>query len=902
MSIRNLEFLFDPASVAVIGASDRPGSVGTTVWRNLRDGGFKGRIYAVNPRHKEIDGVAVFASVDKLPEAPELAVICTPPVSVPDLVGQLGRHGTRAAIVVTARLDAAQTQAMLDAARPHLLRLLGPNGLGLLAPHIGLNASFAHTGAKPGAMAFVSQSGALVTAMLDWAQGRGIGFSQVVSLGGHADIDFGDLLDFLGTDPKTRSILLYIESVQSARKFMSAARAAARNKPVIVVKTGRSEAGRKAARSHSGAMTGSDAVFDAAIRRAGMLRVDTLQDLFMAAETLSRYRAMPPSPGNPASDEQRQLARLTIVTNGGGAGVLAADAAAQAGVALAEPDAALMATLEALLPPNWSRGNPVDIVGDAPVQRYVDTLGALLASPQAGTLLFMHAPTAIVPSEQIASALLPLVTPAAQRVLSCWMGDAAVADARRAFHDAGIASHDTPEEAVRAFAMLQTYRRNQELLLEAPPAAAGRQPPDIAAVRAIVERVLADGRGWLSEPEAKGVLAACGIPIAATRRAANRPAAVLAAARAIGFPVALKIVSPDIVHKSDVGGVTLDLADEAALKDARRLMLQQVKHKRPEARIDGFSVQAMVRRPQAQELIVGASIDPLFGPVILFGQGGTAVEVLADSALALPPLNGPLARALVARTRVARLLQGWREVPPADIDALVAVLTAVSHLLAEVPQIAELDINPLLLDAQGAIALDVRLRVSAAAPGGAARFAIRPYPSDLVETLDWRGRPVTVRPVRPEDEAQHRAFLEKIDPEDIRMRIFYSRRTIERSELARLTQIDYEREMALLATATAADGSEETLAVVRAVADPDNAAAEFGIIVRSDMKGSGLGRLLLGRLIAYQRRHGTQRLVATVLNENTGMLKLARSFGFVMDETEASAGTLDMHLDLQAKV
>jgi len=331
-------------------------------------------------------------------------------------------------------------------------------------------------------------------------------------------------------------------------------------------------------------------------------------------------------------------------------------------------------------------------------------------------------------------------------------------------------------------------------------------------------------------------------------------------------------------------------------------MLQQVKHKRPEARIEGFSVQAMVRRPQAQELIVGASIDPLFGPVIRFGQGGTAAEVLADSALALPPLNGPLARALVASTRVSRLLQGWREVPPADLGALVAVLTAVSHLMAEVPQIAELDINPLLLDAQGIVALDARLRVSATAPGGAARFAIRPYPSDLVETLDWRGRRVTVRPVRPEDEAQHRAFLEKIDPEDIRMRIFYSRRTIERSELARLTQIDYEREMALLATATDADGREETLAVVRAVANPDNTAAEFGIIVRSDMKGAGLGRLLLGRLIEYQRRHGTQRLVATVLNENTGMLKLARGFGFVMDETEASAGTLDMHLDLQAKV
>ena len=875
MSIRHLDSLFDPASVVVIGASNRPARVGSTVWRNLRHGGFGGTLMAVNPKYPELDGLPVAARVEDLPSTPELAVICTPPDTVPGLIDALGQRGTRAAVVLSAGFTAAQKQAMLDAARRHLLRILGPNCLGLLAPHIGLNASFAHVGATAGSLAFVSQSGALVTAMLDWARGRGIGFSHFVSLGEHADVDFGDMLDWLASDARTRAILLYIESIEAPRKFMSAARAAARNKPVLVVKAGRSAQGAQAAASHTGALASADIVFDAAIRRAGMLRVDTLQDLFTAAEALAYDRGA--ANGDPA-----QLERLTLLTNGGGAGVMAADAAAAAGLDLAPLPAATTAALDAFLPANWSRGNPVDIIGDAPVDRYVQTLKALLAAPETGTVVFMHAPTAIVPSADIARALVPLATAAPRRLVSAWLGGPGLAEAREVFHAAGIPHYETPEQAVHACALLATYRRNQELLLQAPPARTAATPPDLARVRALVDAVLDSGREMLTEPEAKALLQAAGVPVVATEVVAPDPDAAVAAARAIGFPVVLKILSEDISHKSDVGGVALQLEGDDDVRHAATQMLARVRRLRPQAVLQGFTVQAMVRRPQALELIVGSHVDPLFGPVILFGQGGTAVEVVADRAVALPPLNVPLAQALIDRTRIARLLAGWRDVPPADRGAVVGVLTTLSQLLADEPRIAEIDINPLLADARGVVALDARVRVSAASPGGAAAFAIRPYPSDQMEAIDWHGRALTLRPIRPEDEDQHRAFLERLDPVDTRMRIFYSRRSIERSELARLTQVDYERELAFIATEGQGD-AEQTLAVVRAVVDPDNHDAEFGIIVRSDLKGGGLGEILMHKLVRHLKQRGTRRLVGTVLLENARMLELARLLGFATE-------------------
>ena len=891
MSIRHLDSLFAPASVAVIGAGQRPGSVGSTVWRNLRDGGFAGVRWAVNPKYTQLGGERVYADIASLPQAPELALICTPAATVSGIVERLGARGTRAAIVLTAGQDAAQKQAMLDAARKTLMRILGPNCLGLLSSQSRLNASFAHTSLLPGSLAFVSQSGAVVTAMLDWANGRGIGFSHLISLGEHADVDFGDLLDWLASDGKTSAVLLYIESIESARKFMSAARAAARNKPVLVVKAGRSPHGQAAAASHTGALAGSDLVYDAAIRRAGMLRVDTLQDLFNAAATLAQFRTLR------HGVHDAELQRLSIVTNGGGAGVLAADAAAVAGVELASLSDPLRSALDAVLPAQWSHANPIDIIGDAPVERYVLTLKALLSDPSSGSLLFMHAPTAIVPSEQIAVALAPLLQAAPGRVLSCWLGGPAVQQARAAFQAAGIPGYDTPEDAVRAFAHLQTYQRNQALLMEAPPAHGAPAVLDMAAVRVIIDTVLAQGREWLSEPEAKALLAACGVPVAAVRVVGATAPAAVAAARELGYPVALKILSPQINHKSDVGGVALNLDNDVAVHAAALAMTRRLAQLRPDAQLTGFSVQPMVRRLRALELIVGASVDAVFGPVLMFGQGGTSVEVVADRALALPPLNEPLARALIARTRIARLLAGWRDVPAADMAAVVTVLITLSTLLAEEARIAEVDINPLLADAQGVIALDARVRVSAAGPAGSAHFAIRPYPSELVEHIDWRERKLTLRPIRPDDEARHLVFLQAVDPADIRLRVFYSRRSIERTELARLTQVDYEREMAFIASAHTAAG-EETLAVVRAINDPDNETAEFGILVRSDLKGQGLGGLLMKKLIAYLRRHGTRRLVAQALSENDSMLGLAKHLGFELDADQPEPGTRSMSMRL----
>jgi acetyltransferase len=893
MSIRNLDYLFDPTSVAVFGASQRPDSVGGTVWSNLIGGTFKGEIYAVNPRHSEFDGRPVYANASGLPTVPDMAVICTPPATVVGLIQDLSQRGTHAAVVLTAGLSLEQKNQMLAVARPSLLRILGPNCIGLLSPHIGLNASFAPINALPGELAFISQSGALVTAMLDWAEAKEIGFSHFISLGEHTDVDFGYILDYLASDAKTKAILLYMESIESPRKFMSAARAAARNKPVIVVKAGRSQQGQRAAASHSGALSGSDLVYDAAISRAGMLRVDTLQQLFLAAETLTRFRT-------------NQSDKLTIFTNGGGAGVMAADAAAQADIDLVVLDNETVHRLDSVLPTTWSHANPVDIIGDAPVKRYTDTLHALNDDPNTGAILFIHAPTAIVSSESIARALVSLATEIPPRLMGCWLGEASVRDARKIFRDAGIADYSTPEEAVNGFAMLVAYRRNQAQLMESPAVTSATSQsslsPASGVARKIVQRVLADGREMLSEAEAKELISAFGIRVVATQSVGIQSLDAASAANAIGFPVALKILSKDITHKSDVHGVVLNLEDAGQVHDAVNTMLEHVNLAAPTARIDGFTVQAMVKLDHSHELIVGASVDSVFGPVIMFGQGGTSVELVADRAVALPPLNQALARALVQRTRVAKLLGGFRDTPPADQEALHRIIVAVSELIASVPEVVELDINPLNLSPSGAIALDARIKVSSKSLGGAKHFAIRPYPAELTETIDWQGQKLTLRAIRPEDETQHLAFLGRLDPEDVHMRVFFSKRSIERSELARLTQIDYEREMAIIAVRTDQTGAEETLGVARAIADPDNVDAEFGVIVRSDLKSAGMGRILMDKLISVLRTRGTLRLVGTVLSRNQQMLALAKELGFITDLRDQQNGTKAIHLMLQSKI
>ncbi|MGZ5145622.1 MAG: bifunctional acetate--CoA ligase family protein/GNAT family N-acetyltransferase [Burkholderiales bacterium] len=892
MSIRNLEHLFQPQSVAVIGASDKPRSVGAIVLRNLVEGGFAGSIMPVNPKHDVLAGIKVYPTVGSLPAVPELAIICTPPSIVPDLIGALGARGTKAAIVISAGLGAIKDgqgrtlkEAMLAASKPYLLRILGPNCVGLLVPALGLNASFAHTGALPGKIAFVSQSGALVTGVLDWAKSRKIGFSKFISLGDSADVDFGDVLDYLGGDAETHAILLYIESITAARKFMSAARAAARNKPVLVVKAGRVPEGAKAAASHTGALAGSDDVYDAAIRRAGMLRVFSTEDLFDAVETLARAR--------PFTGE-----RLVILTNGGGPGVMATDALVLGQGRLASLSQETLRSLDAILPPTWSHGNPVDIIGDAPTERYAKTLQILLKDPQTDAVLFIHAPTAIVPSVEIAAAVSPVATQGGRNVIACWLGGDAVRQARGAFMQAGIPTYDTPEEAVRAFLQVVQYRRNQDLLMEVPPSRSADFAHDREKAQAVVRRALAEGRTMLSEPEAKAVLAAYGIPIVNTQIAATVEEAVRVASN-IGFPVALKILSPDVTHKSDVGGVALDLENVEAVDAAAQRMRMRLQQYRPNATLQGFTVQTMVRRPNAQELIVGMTTDSAFGPVILFGAGGTAVEITADRAIGLPPLNMVLAGELISRTRISRLLAGYRDRLPADVTAISRTLIQVSHLIADIPQIVELDINPLLADDQGVLALDARMRVAPSSATGVDRFAIRPYPEELEEWISWQGRQLLLRPIKPEDGAQHLEFFNALNAEDVHDRLFMPLRELRRSQLARLTQIDYDREMAFIATREDEGGHVETLGVARAISDPDNIAAEFAIIVRSDMKGQGLGPILLKKLVDYCRSRGTRELVGEALAQNQRVIALARRFGFVVTASPATH-TVSLKLELAA--
>jgi acetyltransferase len=875
MSVRNLEHLFAPRSVAVIGASDKPHSVGATVLRNLIEGGFRGDIHPVNPRHEMLFGRKTYPSVAKLDAAPDLAVICTPPATVPGLIAELGAAGTRAAIVLTAGLGALHDasgrtlkEAALDVARPYLLRLLGPNCVGLLVPGIGLNASFAHIGALPGRIAFVSQSGALVTGVLDWARTRGIGFSKFISLGDSADVDFGDVLDYLASDADTGAILMYMEDLKHARKFMSAARAAARSKPTLILKSGRAPEGAKAAASHTGALAGADDVYDTAIRRTGMLRVLSTEDLFGAVETLAR--------AHPLGGE-----RLAILTNGGGPGVMATDELICSGGSLAALSASTRTGLDGILPATWSHANPVDIIGDAPVSRYAGALQVLLQDPGVDAILFIHAPTAIVSSVEIANALVPLARNASRNVLACWLGGDAVAQARRMFIDAGIPTFDTPEEAVHAFLQIVHYRRNQALLMQVPPSVPGEFTADRAQAKAVTRAALTAGRQMLTEPEAKQVLAAYGMPVVETRIAHTTEEAVLCA-KEIGFPVAVKILSPDINHKSDVGGVALDLETAVAVRAAADAMHRRLSLLQPQARLQGFSVQAMARRPQAIELIVGVTTDPVFGPVVLFGQGGIAVEVMDDHAVGLPPLNMVLARDMVSRTRVSKLLAGYRNRPPADIDAVCRTLIQVAQLVMDIPEIAELDINPLLADSTGVIALDARMRVAASGTDidPLLRLAIHPYPQELAEQIAWNGASLMLRPIRPEDGSAHVAFFNALTPEDVRYRMFIRMRELQPSQLARFTQIDYDREMAFIATRLTPEGTPETLGVARVVADPDNVKAEFAIVVRSDLKHQGLGQILMNKLITYCRNRGTGEIVGETLPENGPLLRLASKLGF----------------------
>ncbi len=892
MSIANLQSFFAPQSVALVGASRQQNSVGAVLARNLTSGGFTGPVWPVNPRASEIAGLKAYADISALPAAPELAVIATPPKTIPDIVKALARRGTKACVVITAgfaqgrdEAGARRTQAMLEAARPTRMRLIGPNCLGIQVPAVGLNASFAHVHAQPGSLAFVTQSGAIITAVLDWAAERKIGFSQVVSLGDMSDVDFGDMLDWLALDSGTSAILLYIEAIRHPRKFMSAARAAARSKPVIVVKGGRSAAAQRAALSHTGALAGSDAVYDAAFRRAGMLRVQDIDELFEAVATL-------------ASGQRILGERLVILGNGGGLGVLATDALVELGGTLATLAPDTVERLDLVLPASWPRTNPIDIVGDAPAERYGAALDALLGDPGIDAVLAINAPSAVASSTDAARIVAERAKKAPWPVLTSWVGARAAGPARQVFIAAGLPTFETPRQAVHGFLHLVNYQRNREALMETPVSAPEEIAVDVAAARRAMAPVLAQGGGLLSEPQAKSVLAACGIPVNRTLLVRDAAEAA-AAARSLGDRVALKIVSRDIAHKSDVGGAILNLQQDE-VGAAAAAMLDRVRARQPGARIEGFSVQAMVRREGAHELILGMNVDPTFGPVLLFGYGGIAVDRIQDAAIGLPPLNMALAQDMMRRTRVHRLLEAYRDRPPAALDAIALTLMKLSQAVIELPEIVELDINLLLADDRGVIALDARARVTPTQLSGEARLAIRPYPRQLEHIARLRdGRQVFLRPVRPEDEPLIHAYFAMLDREDVRMRFFAPMGRLPHNLAARLTQIDYDRQMAFVAFGKDAEGRDDGWGVVRISADPDNRRAEYAVTVRSDLKGTGLGYVLMQTIIDYARKRGIGEIFGVVLRENERMLAICRELGFALRGVPEDPSLVEVVLALQ---
>lgn len=892
MTIRNLEYMCRPRSLAVIGASDREGSVGRVVLQNILAAGFKGPVYPVNPKYHEVAGLPCFAAAGDLPQPPDLAVIVTPPQTVPGIIAELGERGTKAAIVITAGLNDANglRQKMLDAARPHLLRIIGPNTLGLMIPPMKLNAGFAHMAAGKGDIALLSQSGALATSLIDWAAEKGIGFSHIVSLGDMADVDVADYIDMLAGDAGTRAIMLYLESIPNPRKFMSAARAAARIKPVIAVKSGRHEAAAKAAATHTGALSGADRVVDAALRRAGILRVGGLADLFDATETIARFRPM-------------KRARVGIVTNGGGAGVLAVDQLMDGGGELAELSPDTIASLDAVLPATWSRANPVDIIGDAPAARYGAALKAVAEDDGVDAVLVINCPTGLASPIEAAGGIVTGVEngkAAGKPVLACWLGEHTARQARQALQAAGVASFDTPAESARAISYLDGWSRAQEALTRVPESGSADVAGRVAEARAIFKGAAADGRAMLTEPEAKAVLAAYGMSVPQTLEARTPEEAEEFAATLLKDwdKVVVKLLSKAISHKSDVGGVVLNIETAKAVREAAEAIEARVRKARPDADIEGYAVQPMVEMKHAHELIVGMSRDPVFGPVMLFGSGGVSVEVVDDTAIALPPLDDVLGEELITRTRIGRLLAGYRDRRPADRSAILQALNAVAQMVVDFPCIAGIDVNPLLCGHESAVALDARIEIDISRVGEKGPnpdLAIRPWPAgwdkDFVSDTGARYR---LRPIKPADVALYPDFLAQVSPDDARLRFLAPRRAFPDEMLKRLTQLDYDREMAFIAL-----GEDGSLAgIARLSADPNHESAEFGLLVRSDLQGRGIGGALLSHLIDYGRADGLKRIEGIMFDENAKMVELARTLGFKVsdhpDDSTLEIAVLDL--------
>jgi len=889
----SLDAVFRPRSVAVIGATEREGSVGRSTLVNLSNSSFQDRVYPVNPHHSQILGLRSYAAVSEIPVPPDLAVIVTPAATVPGIVTECIDAGVRAAVVISAgfKEHGAEGQALeaeiAERLRHGRLRLIGPNCLGVMNPLIGLNATFAQTIARPGNVAFLSQSGALLTAILDWSLREEVGFSTFVSTGSMLDVGWGDLIDYFGNDADTQSILIYMESISDARSFLSAAREVAMSKPIIVIKAGRSEAASRAATSHTGALTGSDEVFDAAMRRCGVLRVQSISDIFYMAEVLSKQ----PRPSGP---------RLMIVTNAGGPAVLATDALIGLGGELATLSNASQQALDSFLPPHWSHGNPIDVLGDADPERYVQAVDIAMKDPGSDGLLTILAPQGVTDPTGVAERLRPHAKGHGKPLLASWMGGKYVEPGDAILNASGIPTFAYPDTAARAFVYMWRYNYHLRGLYETPSIA---DDPSVAKERRgkagqILDSVLADGRTLLTEVESKQVLALYDIPTTTTKVAHDAEEAVRLASE-MQLPVVLKVHSHTITHKTDVGGVRLNLASLDAVRKAYDEIKSNVTSQVGAGSFEGVTVQPMVRQG-GYELILGSSVDTQFGPVLLFGSGGELVEVYRDRALGLPPLNTTLAQRLMEQTTIYKALKGVRGRKPVNMEALEGVLVRFSYIPLELPRIKEIDINPLVASSEGLIALDARIVLfdkkvenSSLPPP-----AIRPYPLQYVSRWKMKdGREVVIRPIRPEDEPLIARFHESLSAQSVYLRYFHMEALSARVAHERLLRrcfIDYDREMALVADwGDRANGRREILGVGRLVRQRDRQKGEIAVIVVDGAQSLGLGSELLRRLIEIARDEKFESVAAHILPENAGMRTLAQRFGFIVepnaDPTEITA-------------
>jgi acetyltransferase len=883
-----LDAFFKPEAVAVVGASTHEGHVGQILVNNLQEGGFTGQIYPINPKAPEVLGLQAYPSLTAVGAPVDLAVICIPIQGVPEVIRECGAVGTKAAIIISAggkeagEEGLAIDKAIHEEAKKAGVRYFGPNCMGLLCPGSQLNASFAAFSAKPGSIAFISQSGALGSAILGWATQNNIGFSHFISVGTMADLDFADLLDYLGGEAGAKSILIYMEGMTSPRRFMSAARAVSRIKPIIISKSGRSEAGARAAASHTGAMAGQDEVYNAAFRRAGIIRVNTVRQLFDCAEALGK--AQRPVGGN-----------LGIITNAGGPGVMAIDALGSWGAEPATLGAENLSQLNEILPRFWSHGNPVDILGDATHERYLAAVQICLAAPELSGLVVILTHQAMTDPTMVAEVLVPEIKKHAKPVLAVWMGGEDVAAGVRILNDGGVPVYETPEQAIDTFMAMFSYTRNLELLQETPAALPHELEVNHQQAQTYIQECLKRQSHVLSEIEAKAILAAYGIPVTPTISASSAPAAVQAANH-LKYPVVMKILSPQISHKTEVGGVRVNLKSEEEVRAAFEEITTAARSRAPEAQILGVTMQPLVKDINF-ELILGAKKDPQFGPVVLFGLGGIYAEVLKDAAIALPPLNLMLAGRMMQRTRVYQLLKGYRNLPPADLDKLAEVLMRLAQLVTEFSEIVELDINPLFISGGLPLAGDARMVVEDSPVPAPRHLILAPYPNQFVS--DWMledGTPVKIRPMKPEDEPLVADFLTACSDETIYFRYFRRIKKWTHDMLIRFTQNDYDRELGLMAVG-APPGPEVMMGVSRLVTTPDRQEAEFALIVADAWHGKGLGHKLMARAIEVAREMGVKRLVGDVLSGNHPMLALMSKMGFVQHKDEGGE-TVRVEMDL----